>query len=202
MRNQESGKSTFATMAVLFAVASLALVATHGDASACGGLFCNARPPDPFAPLPVAQNGENVVFSITKYPAGGAPTLQAHIQILYTGDAAKFSWVVPVDAAPSCRRERTAFSRSWPRHRAALHDQPVIEGNCIPQPITGQRGRRLIRDGSGGHHGLRGQHRSRRRRQRHGQLPGRGRAVRRGRDQVRRFDDAEDVADRQRLHHQ
>src|SRR3954453_8425907 len=101
MRNREAGKSNLATMAVLFAVASLALVATHGDASACGGLFCNARPPDPFAPLPVAQNGENVVFSITKDPAGGAPTLQAHIQILYKGDAAKFSWVVPVDAEPT-----------------------------------------------------------------------------------------------------
>ena len=45
------------------------------QAQACGGLFCNGRPPDPFAPLPVAQNGENVVFSITQDPAGGAPTL-------------------------------------------------------------------------------------------------------------------------------
>ena len=87
--------------AILFALASATLVAMRGDASACGGLFCDGPPPDPFAPLPVAQNGENVVFSITKDPAGGAPTLQAHIQILYTGDAAKFSWVVPVDAAPT-----------------------------------------------------------------------------------------------------
>ena len=111
-------------MAVLFALASLALVATHGDASACGGLFCNARPPDPFAPLPVAQNGENVVFSITKDPAGGAPTLQAHIQILYTGDAAKFSWVVPVDAAPTLSTGNgPAVRAAGERHRAALHDQ-------------------------------------------------------------------------------
>ena len=137
MRNQESGKSNLATMAVLFAVASLALVATHGDASACGGLFCNARPPDPFAPLPVAQNGENVVFSITKDPAGGAPTLQAHIQILYTGDAAKFSWVVPVDAAPTLstgtdRLFAQLASVTAPRFRTS----PVIDGNCIPQSIT------------------------------------------------------------------
>jgi hypothetical protein len=78
----------------------LAVAAVPRDAAACGGLFCNARPPDPFAPLPVAQNGENVVFAITKDPAGGAPTIEAHIQILYTGDVAKFSWVVPVDAVP------------------------------------------------------------------------------------------------------
>src|SRR4030095_7248389 len=98
---RDAGKITLGTLVVLSALASLALVAGHREASACGGLFCNARPPDPFAPLPVAQNGENVVFSITKDPAGGAPTLEAHIQILYTGDAAKFSWVVPVDAAPT-----------------------------------------------------------------------------------------------------
>src|SRR6185295_11436177 len=50
-------------------------------------------------PLPVAQNGENIVFAMTPDPAGGAPTLEAHIQIFYKGDAAKFSWVVPVEAA-------------------------------------------------------------------------------------------------------
>src|SRR4030095_8360897 len=97
---RDAGKITLGTLVVLSALASLALVAGHREASACGGLFCNAPPPDPFAPLPVAQNGENVVFSITKDPAGGAPTLEAHIQILYTGDAAKFSWVVPVDTPP------------------------------------------------------------------------------------------------------
>ncbi len=55
---------------------------SSGQAQACGGLFCNRPPPDPFAPLPVAQNGENVVFAITPDPAGGAPTLEAHIQII------------------------------------------------------------------------------------------------------------------------
>jgi hypothetical protein len=75
---------------LLCALAGLTLVG-HQEARACGGLFCNARPPDPFAPLPVAQNGENIVFSITPDPAGGAPTLVAHIQILYTGAADKFS---------------------------------------------------------------------------------------------------------------
>jgi hypothetical protein len=137
MRNQESGKSNLATMALVFAVASLALVATHGDASACGGLFCNARPPDPFAPLPVAQNGENVVFSITKDPAGGAPTLEAHIQILYAGDAAKFSWVVPVDAAPtlSTGTDRL-FTQLASVTAPSFRNSPVIDGNCIPQQST------------------------------------------------------------------
>src|SRR3954464_16050605 len=87
-------------VALLAALAATTSFAPERTASACGGLFCNRPPPDPFAPLPVAQNGENVVFSITKDPAGGAPTITAHIQILYTGDAAKFSWVVPVEAVP------------------------------------------------------------------------------------------------------
>jgi len=135
MRNLQAGKSTLATMAVVFALAGLALVATHRDANACGGLFCNTRPPDPFAPLPVAQNGENVVFSITKDPAGGAPTLQAHIQILYTGDVAKFSWVVPVDAAPtlSTGTDRL-FSQLASVTAPRFTTTQVIDGNCIPTP--------------------------------------------------------------------
>jgi len=33
-------------------------------------------------------------------PRGRRADIEAHIQILYTGDVAKFSWVVPVDAVP------------------------------------------------------------------------------------------------------
>jgi MYXO-CTERM domain-containing protein len=142
MRDPNAGKSTFATMVILSALASLTLVATHGDASACGGLFCNARPPDPFAPLPVAQAGENVVFSITKDPAGGAPTLQAHIQILYNGDAAKFSWVVPVDADPGMPAVGTdrlfAQLNTLTAPRFTMSQQ--TEGTCIPQSFGGSGG--------------------------------------------------------------
>ena len=141
MRNEnDAGKSTLATMAVLVALASATLVATHGDVNACGGLFCGGPPPNPFAPLPVAQNGENVVFSITKDPAGGAPTLQAHIQILYTGDAAKFSWVVPVDAAPTLstgtdRLFTQLAAVTQPRFQASNQQS----GTCIVPP-TGSTG--------------------------------------------------------------
>src|SRR5438128_8745707 len=96
-------KGAVFTFACAFAVAlplAVGLLAAP-RAHACGGLFCDGRPPNPFSPLPVAQNGENVVFAIDKDPAGGATRLTAHIQILYTGDAAKFSWIVPVDAAPT-----------------------------------------------------------------------------------------------------
>src|SRR6185295_19889003 len=117
--------------------AVLAMPGAARDARACGGLFCNAPPANPFAPLPVAQNGENVVFSITKDPAGGAPTLQAHIQILYTGDAAKFSWVVPVDAAPtlSVGTDRL-FSALNGVTQPQFQANRVTDGSCIPQPVT------------------------------------------------------------------
>jgi len=112
-------------------------VGLPSQARACGGLFCNARPPNPLAPLPVAQTGENVVFAIEKDPAGGATTLVAHIQILYAGDAAKFSWVVPVDAAPTLsvgtdRLFTTLASVTQP----VFTNQSVVDGQCIPPPRT------------------------------------------------------------------
>jgi hypothetical protein len=67
-------------------------------ATACGGLFCN-RPQVP-TDLPVAQTGENVLFSMDPMPSG-LNRLEAHIQIFYKGPADRFSWVVPVDALPT-----------------------------------------------------------------------------------------------------
>ncbi len=124
-----------ASRSICSAVALLALLAGHHEARACGGLFCNSRPPDPFAPLPVAQNGENVVFSITKDPAGGAPTLVAHIQIMYTGDAAKFSWVVPVDAAPDLGVGTDSLFSSLARvTQPQFQPTYITDGSCLPPP--------------------------------------------------------------------
>lgn len=62
-------------------------------ARACGGFFCDVVNNQP---LPVDQTGENIVFAIDK--ASG--TVEAHIQIQYTGDPQKFGWVIPVTAVP------------------------------------------------------------------------------------------------------
>ena len=78
---------------------ALAVAAAFGagarPAHACGGLFCGGPPPDPFAPLPVAQSGENIVFAVEKDPTTGQGTVTAYIQILYSGTASDFSWVLP-----------------------------------------------------------------------------------------------------------
>ena len=80
------------------AIAALAAAAAFGSgarpARACGGLFCGGPPPDPFAPLPVAQSGENIVFAVDKDPSTGQKTVTAYIQILYSGTASDFSWVL------------------------------------------------------------------------------------------------------------
>jgi len=121
--------------AMALSAGALALT-TAKEALACGGLFCNSRPPNPFAPLPVAQSGENVVFAITKDPSGGAPTIAAHIQILYTGDAAKFSWVVPVEAVPvlSTGTDRlfTSLASLTQPQFAARYE---TSGTCLPPPF-------------------------------------------------------------------
>ena len=70
------------------------------EARACGGFFCN-RPDNPFDPPPVVQTAENVLFAVNPSPDTGIPRLEAHIQIFYSGPAAAFSWILPVDAAPT-----------------------------------------------------------------------------------------------------
>lgn len=60
------------------------------EARACGGTFCDVGP----SAMPVDQRGENILFVIED------GTVEAHVQIQYEGDPAKFAWVVPVMARP------------------------------------------------------------------------------------------------------
>src|SRR5690606_8285409 len=55
------------------------------DAAACGGTFCDAGP----QVMPVDQRGENILFVVD------GDTVEAHVQIEYTGDPEKFAWIVP-----------------------------------------------------------------------------------------------------------
>ena len=82
----------------LFAVSVIQI--PSNTAQACGGFFCN-RPDNPFDPPPVVQTAENVLFAVNPSPGPGAKRLEAHIQIFYSGPAAAFSWIWPVDAEPT-----------------------------------------------------------------------------------------------------
>jgi hypothetical protein len=66
---------------------------TPDRAAACGGFFCDNVGG---VPQPVDQTGENILFVVDK----AAGTVEAHIQIQYVGDPAKFAWVIPVTAIP------------------------------------------------------------------------------------------------------
>jgi MYXO-CTERM domain-containing protein len=107
-----------------------ALALGPGRAEACGGLFCNGPPADPFAPLPVAQSGENIVFAVDNAGTGSA-TVTAYIQILYSGLASQFSWVIPVAAVPTIsvgtdRIFTQAAQLTQPTYRANW----VTDGTC------------------------------------------------------------------------
>src|SRR3954464_6886880 len=87
------------TVLIVSLVAALATVVGARGANACGGFFCNQ--PLGNGTLPIAQAAENVLFVMDTDPATGARRVEAHIQILYTGPATAFSWIVPVTAVPT-----------------------------------------------------------------------------------------------------
>jgi MYXO-CTERM domain-containing protein len=60
------------------------------EADACGGMFCDGGP----QPMPVDQTGENILFVWEE------DYIEAHIQIQYVGEAAKFGWVIPLQGVP------------------------------------------------------------------------------------------------------
>jgi MYXO-CTERM domain-containing protein len=68
-----------------------ALLVGPRPASACGGTFCDSGP----TAMPVDQTGENVLFVMD------AQTVEAHVQIQYQGEAAKFAWIVPMPKVPT-----------------------------------------------------------------------------------------------------
>src|SRR5688572_28265066 len=74
-----------------FVIGVATLTAFDGDVSACGGTFCDTGPTS----MPVDQSGENILFVMD------GVSVEAHIQIQYKGDAARFAWVLPVPAVPS-----------------------------------------------------------------------------------------------------
>jgi uncharacterized protein DUF2330 len=104
-------------------------------AHACGGLFCGGPPPDPFAPLPVVQSGENIVFAVDKDPETGQGTVTAYIQIMYAGTASEFSWVLPIDAVPTITvGSDRVFTVAAQQTRPTYTVDYITEGRCKPDP--------------------------------------------------------------------
>ena len=68
-------------------IAASAAFLVPAAAAACGGFFCNQ--------VPVDQTGENIVFAMHE-----DGTTEAHVQILYAGEAEDFAWIVPTPSEP------------------------------------------------------------------------------------------------------
>ncbi len=110
---------------------TLPLVST--PARACGGFFCDQPPANNPTPL-IAQAGENVVFVLGRDPATGAGTVEAHVQILYTGAADQFSWIVPMNALPTLDiGNDILFQILEPRTRPAFNMTWTTDGTCKGQ---------------------------------------------------------------------
>jgi MYXO-CTERM domain-containing protein len=127
----------------LFGVLS-ALAIHPTPARACGGFFCD-RPGGILGSQPIAQTGENVLFRVDPTGASGS-TLEAHIQIFYTGPAAQFSWILPIDAAPQlplATGSDTVFSRVAAATAPTFKVNYSTDGSCragVAPPYTGSGG--------------------------------------------------------------
>jgi hypothetical protein len=118
-------------VAMLVVMGGLAL-AVPRPARACGGFFCDS-PISPNVP-PIAQAGENVVFAMGRDPTTGKNQVEAHIQIIYTGTADKFSWVVPVLSAPTVDvGTDLLFQRIEPATRPTFQVSYQQDGTCQGQ---------------------------------------------------------------------
>src|SRR5262245_58605730 len=103
--------------------ASVGVRAAH----ACGGFFCNRPPPD--GSLPIAQAAENVLFVMDSDQTGAR--VEAHVQILYTGPATQFSWIVPVTAVPTVDVGwDILFDRIEPPTRPSFQVTFQTDGTC------------------------------------------------------------------------
>jgi MYXO-CTERM domain-containing protein len=131
-RLAHSMRSPVVTAAAVLVATLATALATAPPARACGGFFCN-QPQNPFD-LPVAQTAENVLFAMER-TAAGPFSLEAHVQIFYTGPADRFSWVVPVDSEPTLGvGSNTVFSvlLGTTQPRFSLNWTDV--GTCLPSP--------------------------------------------------------------------
>ena len=118
-----------ARVGIGLAVLGAALAARPTPARACGGFFCD-QPGGLFGPQPIAQTGENVLFRVDPNAPAGT-SIEAHIQIFYSGPAAQFSWVLPVDAAPTLDTgSDSVFTVISSRTNPTFQLTTTTEGTC------------------------------------------------------------------------
>jgi hypothetical protein len=100
-----------------------AVLGAPAPAAACGGFFCNAS-------LPVLQSAEGIAFF---WNDDGS--IEAHVQIFYTGPAERFGWILPVPGVPELDVGTPAlFSALDGATRPTFDLRSRTEGTCRPYP--------------------------------------------------------------------
>lgn len=115
-------KTTFRFLSMGLLAASAALYTS--SSFACGGFFCSQN-------QPVNQAAERIVFA-----QNDDGTVTAVIQILYQGDAPKFSWLLPISTVPKGDQLALASNLGFVRLQQATNPrytlQTLTEGTCKP----------------------------------------------------------------------
>ena len=105
---------------IIFSVLLADVIGTS-VASACGGLFCQN--------VPVDQQAERIIFTIND-----DSTVSAYVQINYTGEAAEFSWVVPVPSVPDVDVAEMSSFNELSNLTAPIMIPPLMP-SCAPVPL-------------------------------------------------------------------
>src|SRR5262245_54857800 len=108
---------------VLLGICAICLPAS--TARACGGFFCTN--------VPVDQSAERIIFAMNE----AAGTIDAYVQINYTGSPEQFAWVVPVPNPPQVDVADIATINELDGLTRPNYISPPIPPDCpIPMPAA------------------------------------------------------------------
>jgi len=102
-----------------------ALLMPPAAARACGGFFCTNTPVD--------QSAERIIFAVNE----SAGTIDAYVQINYTGSPDKFAWVVPVPNPPKLDVADIKLINELDQLTRPNYIAPPLPDDCpIPMPAA------------------------------------------------------------------
>ncbi len=87
-------------------------------AQACGGFFCQN--------VPVDQSAERIIFAVNDNDS----TIDAYVQINYTGSPDNFAWVVPVPNPPKVDVADISMIRELDRLTQPVYIAPPLSDSC------------------------------------------------------------------------
>lgn len=97
----------------------IGLLAFVPSAQACGGFFCTT--------VPVDQSAERIIFAVND----AAGTIDAYVQINYTGSPDTFAWVVPVPNPPEVGVAEMAMFDDLDFQTTPVYTPPPMPEDCL-----------------------------------------------------------------------